>query len=62
VSKDFERWKELAILCLREQNPARLTELASEMNLLLTQKTPHLVSPLHNDVLMANAGSKVCFT
>jgi hypothetical protein len=43
VSKKFERWKELAARCLGEQDPAKLTELASEMNLVLTQKTPHLV-------------------
>jgi hypothetical protein len=62
VSKNFERWKELAALAVREQNPAKLTELATEMNLVLNQKTPHLVSALHDDVLQANAGGKVCFT
>jgi hypothetical protein len=62
VSKNFERWKELAALAVREQDPAKLTELATEMNLVLNQKTPHLVSPLHDDVLQANAGGKVCFT
>jgi hypothetical protein len=46
VSKHFERWKELAALCLREQDPAKLTELANEMNLALTQKTSHLDPPL----------------
>jgi hypothetical protein len=40
MSKSFERWKELAALCLREKDPAKLTELASEMNLALAQKTP----------------------
>ena len=40
MSTNFERWKELATLCLQERDPARLTELASEMNLALTQKTP----------------------
>jgi hypothetical protein len=39
VSEHFERWKELSVLCLREQDPAKLTELANEMNLILTQKT-----------------------
>jgi hypothetical protein len=48
-----------------------LTELASEMNLVLTQKTPGLDPPLHaagahekgqRDVLKANAEGKVCFT
>jgi hypothetical protein len=71
VSKKFERWKELAARCLGEQDPAKLTELANEMNLVLTQKTPHLDPPLHaagsheegqRDVLKANAEGKVCFT
>jgi len=76
VSKNFERWKELAAQCLGEQDPAKLTELANEMNLVLTRKTPQLDPPLHapspaagsheeyqlDDVLKANAGGKVCFT
>ena len=76
VSKNFERWKELATLTSKEQDPARLTELANEMNRVLTQKTPYLDPPLHapaagsheesqfGDVLKANAEgkSKVCFT
>jgi hypothetical protein len=74
VSKNFERWKELAAQCLGEQDPAKLAELANEMNLVLTQKTPQLGPPLHaraagpheeshlEDVLEANAGGKVCFT
>jgi hypothetical protein len=74
VSKNFERWKELAAQCLGEQDPAKLTELANQMNLVLTQKTPHLAPPLHapaagsheesqlDDVLDANAEGKVCFT
>ena len=45
MSKNFERWKELATLTSKEQDPAKLTELATEMNLVLNQKTPHLVSP-----------------
>ena len=45
VSKNFERWKELAILTFREQDPEKLTELATEMNLVLTHKTPHLDLP-----------------
>jgi hypothetical protein len=40
VSKNLERWKELAALCLIEQDPAKLTDLAREMNLVLTQGTP----------------------
>jgi hypothetical protein len=47
VSKEFERWKELAARCLGEQDPAKLTELASEMNLVLTRKTPLFDPPLH---------------
>jgi hypothetical protein len=71
MSKQFEQWKELAARCLGEQDPAKLTELASEMNRVLTQKTLHLDPPLHaassheegqRDVLKTNAGGKVCFT
>jgi hypothetical protein len=47
VSKNFERWKELASLTSKEQDPAKLTELAHEINLVLTQKMPHLGPPLH---------------
>ena len=51
-----------------------MTELAKEMNLVLTQKTPYLDAPLRvpaegsneesqlDDVLEATAGGKVCFT
>ena len=46
MSKNFERWKELATLTSKEQDPARLTELATEMNLVLNQKTPYLEPPL----------------
>jgi hypothetical protein len=46
MSKKFERWKELAARCLDEQDPAKLTELANEMNRVLIQKTPHLDPPL----------------
>jgi hypothetical protein len=45
VSKKFERWEELAARRLEEQDPAKLTEQASEMNLVLIQKTPHLDPP-----------------
>ena len=38
VSKNFERWKELATQTSKEQDPAKLTELATEMNLVLNQK------------------------
>jgi hypothetical protein len=46
MSKNFERWKELATQCLGEQDPAKLTELATEMNLVLNQKTQNLDPPL----------------
>ena len=71
MSKNIERWKELADRCLCEQDPAKLTDLASEMNLILTQKTPYLDPPLHaagpheegqRDVLKPNTGGKACFT
>ena len=72
MSKSFERWKELATLTSKEQDPAKLTELATEMNLVLNQKPPHLDPPLHAPssgsheesqlVLKANAGDKICFT
>ena len=72
MSKNFERWKELATLTSKEQDPAKLTELATEMNLVLNQKPPHLDPPLHASssgsheeselVLKANAGDKICFT
>jgi len=47
VSTKFERWKELAARCLDEQDPAKLTELASEMNVVLAEKTLRLNPPLH---------------
>ena len=71
MSKKFERWKELASLTSREQDSAKLTELAHEINLVLTQKIPHLDPPLHaegsheegeRNVLKANTEGKVCFT
>jgi hypothetical protein len=74
VSKNFERWKELATLTSKEQDSAKLTELAKEMNLVLTEKTPYLDAPLRvpaegsneesqlDDVLEATAGGKVRFT
>jgi hypothetical protein len=60
VSKHFERWKELAALTSKEQDPAKLTELAKEINLVLTQKTPYL-NPLPHEPLdkhRANAASR----
>jgi hypothetical protein len=71
VSKTFERWKELAARCLGEQDPGKLTELANEMNLILTQKTPYLDPSLcaagsheesQRDVLKPNVEGKACFT
>jgi hypothetical protein len=38
MSQKFERWKELAARCLSEQDPAKLTALANEINLVLTEK------------------------
>ena len=46
MSKNFERWKELASLTSREQDLTKLTELAHEINLVLTQKTLYLDPPL----------------
>ena len=48
VSKHYERWKELAALTSREQDPEKLTELAKEINLVLTQKTLYLDPPLRD--------------
>jgi hypothetical protein len=46
VSEHFERWKQLAALCLREQDPEKLTEFATEMNRALLQKTSHSIGTL----------------
>jgi hypothetical protein len=46
VSIHYERWKELAALTSKEQDPEKLTELAKEINLVLTQKTLYLDPPL----------------
>jgi hypothetical protein len=51
--KNFERWKELATLTSKEQDTAKLTELASEMSLFLTQKTPYLDPPLREHLELA---------
>jgi hypothetical protein len=42
---NFERWQQLSALALKEQDPAKLMALATEMNLVLTQKTPYLDPP-----------------
>jgi hypothetical protein len=39
MSEHFERWKELAALCLREQDSAKLAELASEMNQVMAKRS-----------------------
>jgi hypothetical protein len=44
----FERWKELAAMVSKEQDSVKLAQLANEMNLVLTQKTPHLDLPLYD--------------
>ena len=71
MSKNFEQWKELAAKCLGEQDPAKLTELAREMNLILAQKTSYVDLPLHaaglreegqRDVVKPNAEGEICFT
>jgi hypothetical protein len=71
MSKKFERWKELAARCLGEQDPAKLAELANEINLVLAEKTPHHDPRLQaarsseedqRDVVKADAGGKACFT
>ena len=46
MSNNFERWKALAELTSKEQDPEKLAQLASEMNLVLTQKTLYLDPPL----------------
>ena len=51
VSENFERWTELATLASKEQDPERLTELAKETDLALTQKTAYLDPPLREPSL-----------
>ena len=58
MSKNFERWKELATLTSKEQDPAKLTELATEMNLVLNQKTPYLEAPLRKPSRCASLARK----
>jgi hypothetical protein len=45
MSEHFERWLALAALTAKEQDPMKLTELATEMNLVLNRKTPILDPP-----------------
>jgi hypothetical protein len=67
VSRNFDRWTR----CLGEQDPAKLTVLANELNLMQTQKTLYVDPPLHaagshdegqRNLLKPNAESKLCFT
>jgi len=44
VSMNFERWKQLSALASKEQDPAKLTDLARELNVVLNQKTQTLDS------------------
>jgi hypothetical protein len=41
---NFERWKQLWALASKEQDPAKLTDLARELNVVLNQKTQTLDS------------------
>jgi hypothetical protein len=41
---NFERWKQLSALASKEQDPAKLTDLARELNVVLNQKTQTLDS------------------
>jgi hypothetical protein len=61
VSKHFERWKELAALCLREQDPVKLSELAQEMNLALQEKTPMAGAASEQSAELISGGISVFF-
>jgi len=41
---NFERWQQLSALASKEQDPAKLTDLARELNVVLNQKTQTLGS------------------
>ena len=58
MSINFERWKVLADLTSKEQDPARLTQLASEMNLVLTQ-APHLDPPLREPLEKSHSSLRI---
>ena len=45
MSKNFERWTELAAQAAKEQDSVRLTQLASEMNRALNEKQLDLDPP-----------------
>jgi hypothetical protein len=44
-SKTFEQWQQLSALASKEKDPATLTDLARQINLVLNQKTQALNSP-----------------
>jgi len=50
VSKHFERWEKLADLTSKEQDSAKLTELAHEINLVLALRAPYLDPPLRESL------------
>ena len=41
---NFEQWQQLSALASKEQDPAKLTDLARELNVVLNQKTQTLNS------------------
>jgi hypothetical protein len=44
-SQTFEQWKQLSALASKEQDPATLTDLARQINLVLNQKAQALNCP-----------------
>jgi hypothetical protein len=44
VSMNFEQWQQLSALASKEQDPAKLTDLARKLNLVLNQRTQTLDS------------------
>jgi DNA-binding MarR family transcriptional regulator len=43
---NFEQWQQLSALASKEQDPAKLTDLARKLNVVLNQKTQALDSLL----------------
>ena len=41
---NFKQWQQLSTLASKEQDPAKLTDLARELNVVLNQKTQALDS------------------
>jgi hypothetical protein len=41
---NFKQWQQLSALASKEQDPAKLTDLARELNVVLNQKTQALDS------------------